>query len=715
MLLMLVFGLVAFYFMSKLGLSDLGASTGDALLGNSQSTIATDATYDRGAYAVDRSISTDLKPKRTTLAGNGADQVTMMVYLLGTDLESRSGMATMDLQEMLNADLSSNINIVVETGGTKEWKNDTISNNTNQRYLINAEGMQVLDKDLGKKSMVDPDTLTDFIRFSQEQYPADRYFLILWDHGGGSVTGYGYDEYYKGDTMTIDEIGTALSNAGCAFDLIGFDACLMATLETAFVVESHADYMIASEEVEPGIGWYYTGWLNELSKNSSIETIDLGKKIIDDYILEVKNKTPKSQATLSLIDLAEFTGSVPKQLKIFAQATGALIESDNYKLVSDSRAKTKEFSASTRINQIDLLDFAKKLDTLEAATLSSALKKSIKYNRMSDNITNANGLSIYFPYGKLSDVSSMVETYEDIGMDQDYTDAIKSFANLNAGGQMASQGGDVLSTLLGSGTSGSTGISSEVIGSLINTFLSQGDFSGITGGTEAPGWLNTEQIQSSTPYYSQNMIDPASIVITEKEGQSVLVLSEKEWDLVQKIELSVFVDDGAGFIDLGRDNVFEFNAYGDLVLTYDGTWLTLNGYVVSYYLTDYDAHDDAYTFMGRIPAMLNDELVDIIISFDQDTPNGVVLGARKVYDPKKEALNVAKGLIDIEVGDQIDFLCDYYGYEGDFSDTYFLGDIMTYEGEWQIENLSLEDLSYLVSYKLTDIYGNAYWTPAMKN
>lgn len=721
LIMLVLFGLVAYYFISKTGLSNLGGSTGDSLLGNltGENTMAANATFDKGAYAVDRSISEQSRPKFTTLVGNGNDQVTIMVYLLGTDLESRSGMATKDLQEMLDADLSDNINIVVETGGTSKWKNETISTKTNQRYLINAAGMQVLDDDLGKKSMVDPNTLTDFICYSEDAFPADRYFLILWDHGGGSITGYGYDEYFKGDNMTIDEIGSALENAGCQFDLVGFDACLMATLETAFVVEPYADYMIASEEVEPGIGWFYTGWLNELSENSSIETIDLGKKLIDDYIQEVKSETPKSQATLSLIDLAEFKFSVPQQLKTFAQATGDLIESDEYKVVSDSRAKTKEFATSSRINQIDLLDFAKKLDTPEADAFTVALKKAIKYNRMSDNITNANGLSIYFPYGKLSDVSTAVDTYEEIGMDQDYTDAIKSFANLNVGGQMASQGGNILSMLLGNASSSPTagqGIGSNVISSLINTFLSQGNFSAITGGTTgAPEWLDTEQLQSSAQYYSQNMIDPASFVITEKEGLRVLALSEKEWALVQKLELSVFIDDGAGFIDLGRDNVYEYNTDGDLILEYDGTWLTLNGHIISYYLTSYDAHDNAYTFMGRIPSMLNDERVDIIVSFDQDNPDGQVLGARKIYDATDETSNLAKGLIDIEVGDQIDFLCDYYSYEGDFNDTYFLGDALIFDGDWQIENLAISNLEYRMTYKITDIYGNSYWTPVISD
>jgi hypothetical protein len=685
---------------------------------NSDSDIINEtSSVDRGAYEVDRRVSELARDKRTVLIGDGSDRATIMVYLLGTDLESRSGMATMDLQEMLDADISPNVNIVIETGGTSQWKNDVISSKTNQRYLINSEGLNRLEEDLGRKSMVDPNTLTEFIRYSKKNFPADRNFLILWDHGGGSVTGYGYDEYDKGDTMTLDEIERALFNSDCKFDMIGFDACLMATLETAFIVEPYSDYLIASEELEPGIGWYYTGWLSELSKNTSIETIDLGKKLIDDYILEIKRKTPKSQATLSLIDLAELSGTVPEKFSVFAKSTGELIENKNFKKVSDSRAGTKEFASSSKINQIDIIDFAERIETDESIDFAETLKSTVKYNRMSDNITNANGLSVYFPYGKLSDVSSMLETYEEIGMDEDYSKTIKSFANLNVGGQVSSQGGSILDVLSGqsqSGNSDSQGISSDVIGTLLNVFLSQGDFSAITGGdSQPPEWLDEEQITESAQYYSENMIDTNSFKITEKYGQRVLELSEEEWDLVHNMELDVYIDDGDGYIDLGRDNVFEYNEDGDLILEYDGTWIAINDRIVSYYMTSYDYHGDDYKILGRVPAFLNDQLVDIILSFDQDNPYGEVLGARVIYDEDEETPNLPKGLIDINEGDRIDYLCDYYSYEGDFNNTYYLGEPYYVTGDWYIENLVISNLDYLMTYKITDIYGNSYWTPVI--
>ena len=97
-------------------------------------------------------------------------------------------------------------NVIVETGGASAWQNQIVKSGTNQRFRVKQGGLETLDAKVGKRSMVDPDTLSDFIQFSAREYPADRYMLILWDHGGGSLTAYGYDELFPGDSMSLDEI-----------------------------------------------------------------------------------------------------------------------------------------------------------------------------------------------------------------------------------------------------------------------------------------------------------------------------------------------------------------------------------------------------------------------------------------------------------------------------------------------------------------------------
>jgi hypothetical protein len=716
---------IAVYFLYNLVSGGLGQLTNPDSTGSTgfQSPTSTNVeTYvDTGAHPVTTSVSTLARDKFTSLRGNSGDKATVMVYMCGTDLESESGMATADLQEMLDAEISDKVNIVVETGGASKWQNNIISNQTNQIHRVTGKGLQLLVKNLGRKSMVSSSTLSDFIQYCKAHYPADRYMLVMWDHGGGSLSGYGYDQYFPNTSMTLDKIGTALKNGGCRFDVVGFDACLMATLEDAIVLEPYADYMIASEEAEPGTGWYYTGWLTALSRNTSIATTDLGKVLIDDYINESMAQTSENQATLSLVDLAELKGTVPSSFTAFSSSTTKLIDTDKYQVVSNARAGAKEFAASAGINQIDLINFAENLGTGEAKSFAGVLRGCIKYNRSSPNITNANGISIFFPLNKLSELTPILQTYDEAGIDSEYSKCLKSFASVAAGGQVVSTGsGNLLDTLLGgmsSGaqnppSSGSSGV--DLVQQLLNAFLAGGDYGSITGGkASSPGWLDVDRMKSYVQYYGDNQIDPATLVITEKDGKRVLALSEQQWGLVQDLEQNVFIDDGKGFIDLGLDNVYDFNDSGDLLMEYDGTWLALNGHIVSYYMTSDDRNGDAYTIRGHIPAMLNDRLVEVIVAFDNENPDGVVLGAQIKYDPKKQTETIPKGLLPIAKGDKIDFLCDYYTYDGKYSNTYFLGKQYTATGTWKIENLSVGSRKYQMTYRLTDIYNNKYWTPSI--
>ena len=231
------------------------------------------------------SVAPGARAKFTNLVGNGQDTVTLMVYMCGTDLESRYGMATKDLMEMASAKLSDKVNILVFTGGCKQWKNQAVSNQVNQIFRVAQGGLETLVQNAGTAAMTDPNNLASFIQWCGQNFPANRNMLIFWDHGAGSLQGYGYDEKnVRAGSMSLAQIDSALKAANMKFDFIGFDACLMATAENALMLSKYADYMIASEETEPGVGWYYTNWLTALSNNTSTPTIQIGKQIVDDFV-----------------------------------------------------------------------------------------------------------------------------------------------------------------------------------------------------------------------------------------------------------------------------------------------------------------------------------------------------------------------------------------------------------------------------------------------
>ena len=654
-----------------------------------------------------RKLNTEVAPgareKRVKPLGGGQDTVTIMVYMCGTDLESKYGMGTSDLQEMLAAKLSGNVNIVVFTGGCNAWKNDAVSSSVNQIYKVESGNLKCLVEDAGTAAMTDPANLTSFIGYCHDNYPADREALIFWDHGGGSVTGYGYDEKNpRSGSMTLAGINQALNDAGVVFDFIGFDACLMATVETALTLEKYGDYLIASEETEPGVGWYYTDWLTKLSANTSMPTLEIGRNIADSFVEVCAKKCRGQKTTLSVIDLAEAAATIPDALNDFAQETTQLIERKEFKTVSDARFDTREFAQSSAIDQVDLVHLSKNMRTATGDKLAGVLLDAVKYNRTSSNMTNAYGVSAYFPCKKVSQVDSAVNTYQKIGMSGDYARCIQAFASMEITGQAAA-GGSAAASPLGSLLGAAGGASSGDIMELIGGLMAGGGMDFLSGKALDP--------QIMADYIEENRFDPSALVWSG-DDTPVIRLSEDQWALVQDAVLNVFYDDGEGYIDLGLDNILSFDETGALEGVYDGAWIAIDGQVAPYYYENTVDDGTNYTITGHVPALLNGERVNLILVFDNETPHGYVAGA--VYDyQEEETETVAKSLIELNDGDTLDFICDYYGYDGSYQESYFLGEQLTVSGELTVSDLTIDAERCSAAYRFTDIYQQNYWTETL--
>jgi hypothetical protein len=690
----------------------LGGDSSLSSLGNMTSLSGDYGGSNASMSAVNTSVASGSRAKRTVVKGNGQDNHTIMVYMCGTDLESRSGMASNDLAEMASATLSEDVNVIVYTGGCNKWKSG-ISNKTNQIYQVKNGKLKCLVENDGNKSMVEASTLTGFIKWCNEKYPANRRSLILWDHGGGSVTGYGYDEKNgKGSSMTLSKINTALRSAGTTFDFIGFDACLMATAETALMLDKYADYMIASEETEPGIGWYYTNWLTKLSQDTSMETTSIGKNIIDDYTSQCQKKCPGQKTTLSIIDLAEFSNTVPSALKGFSSSISEKIAAKKYSDISDARNSTREFAQRSKIDQIDLADMADKVGSEEAKALSKAVKNAVKYNKTSSNMTNSYGVSIYFPYKKTSYVDKACQNYEAIGLDSEYSKCIKQFAAVETTGQISAGGSSSpIGTLLGGSTSDASFDVGTIIG-MLSGFTSGADrnitISGLnTGNTNFLKDCDFSENELAE-IVAANHLQESDFKFKDEDGEKILHLSEDRWKLVHSADQNLFVYDGSGYMDMGLDNVFDFTEDGDMIASTEATWLGINGQPVAYYHTDTTQVGEQYTITGYVPALLNGNRVKLILVFDNAHESGYVAGAESAY-VQNETDAVAKNMTKIKDGDKIDFICDYYSEDGKYQDSYYLGEQMTVNGELKIANVKLENEKIVISYKFTDIYNNEYW------
>lgn len=716
--------ILALLFGGGAGLSGLFGGSDDSYSEPSSNLYYSDTSTHQGwtsansnVSQLDTTVASGSRNKYTKIAGNGKDTVTIMVYMCGADLESQNGMATADLREMLSADLSDNINIVVYTGGSTYWRTKAISARTNQVWEVKNNKLYKVAED-GDKVMTDPNTLSAFIRYCGKNYKADRYELILWDHGNGTAAGYGYDEKHRrAGSMTLDGIDTALKNGGVKFDFVGFDACLMATVENGLMLDKYADYMIASEETEPGIGWYYTDWLNALSKNTSMPTIEIGKNIVDSFVERCARQCTGQKTTLSVVDLAELSNTVPPALSDFSIEVSNTINNKGYKSVASARNQTRSFATSTRIDQVDLTDLADKVNNSKSDALEKAVKGAVKYNRTSTNMSNSYGLSVYFPYQKLSTVDSVVRTYDAIGMNAEYSKCIRDFATYQATGQAGTQYSSQPGTLFGTLTGEDpVGYSSSDMETLFDLFFG-GDYGSVGLNDSNSFFLSGRSIpqEDLTNYVESNHLDDLNLVWKKSGDNYVMNLSEDQWGLVQSIDQSVYYDDGEGYINLGLDNNYDFDEKGNLIATTDRTWLCINKHVIPYFHTDTTVEEDGnYTITGYVPAILNGEQrVNLILVFTKDNPNGSIAGAQYVYD-EADTSTVAKNLIELEVGDTLDFICDFYAYDGTYQDSYFLGDQLKVTEDMEIRNIELDGGKVSVVYRFTDIYNQQHYSQAIE-
>ena len=232
------------------------------------------------------------------------------LYLCGSDLESKGGNATNDLAELSEVKLPENVKVVIQTGGASKWQNEMISQEQIGRYIYDSNGLKLIEQ-LPQASMGSEETLASFLSFAKEKYPAKKTGFIFWNHGGGSVEGAAFDENYDNDSLTIDEMYSAfgknyeLSQEKPPFDLIGFDTCLMATLDVAHTFSSIGKYLVASQETEPANGWFYTGWADALGKKPQMDGLELGKVICDTYMKGCELVGTADNTTLSVVNLAK--------------------------------------------------------------------------------------------------------------------------------------------------------------------------------------------------------------------------------------------------------------------------------------------------------------------------------------------------------------------------------------------------------------------------
>lgn len=612
--------------------------------------------------------------------GNASDTYTLMLYMCASDLESECGFATEDLNEIMYGYTAGNLNVIVQTGGTAEWQNTVVADDRCQRYQVTEDGLELVDDSLGMQNMADSATLTDFIQYCSSNYAADHYGLVLWDHGGGVVGGYGYDENFGGDSMSLTEMSRALGDASVHLDMLGFDACLMANFETCLMAAPYADYLIASEEPEPGCGWYYTDWIGKLSENCGIPPKRYGRQIIDDYITESGWDSPSMYSTLGMFDLQQVTQKLLPALSQFSDDAVQQLSAGEYRRISQSRSNTRAVYQS-ELDHIDLLDYAQHSQSETADQLEQAVSDCVVYYRETENGSGDNGLSILFPYYDLSALDMLEEMYQTLGYDDAYPAFLEKFANVMAGGQIS--------------VSGFSNTQNHAAAS---------EYSGFQ-------WFDADAGYDES-YYETYSADLSLLETTEVDGRCVLELSEEDWEIVNDAAMQMFAIYDGFYVDMGLDDYCEFDDYGNLIVEYDQTWVALDGQVVPFFHESYTSDGDSFFTCGSVPCVYNGIDAEIVLVWDTEHPSGYAAGVRPVYTDSV----AAKGLYDICDGDTFQVYYDIYDEDFNYVETMTLDDeIFTVQDSLEVGYAdAAEQLGdTFIYYVLEDIYNNTYYTDSI--
>ncbi|MBQ3269588.1 MAG: hypothetical protein IJH09_06670 [Clostridia bacterium] len=368
---------------------------------------------------------------------------TVMLYMCGSDLESQHGLGTYNLNDIASMWLPGQltaregdsvvlkdwrpdqVNVVVETGGARAWHGMEpdedgrtlgvdIATDRLQRYVFDVAYSEEAYGYVPTMSLADerplasmgvPGTLSDFIRWAAGEYPAKKYALVLWDHGGGSRTGLFVDELFDNDILYLYELGEAMADGGVRFEMVDIDACLMCSIETASMLAPYANFMVASEEVAAGYGSAFSDWLLEMYRNPGCDGGKLGSDFCDATLRKyaaLGNTLEETQMTFSVIEL-DLIDEVIEAFDQFMEYAGLLYEQmpDRF----NALCNTLIYSERYGVGGADMIDMGSFLYDAAAISLqdpdcrnalASALEDAVYYTVRGSGRSASEGLSFCY-------------------------------------------------------------------------------------------------------------------------------------------------------------------------------------------------------------------------------------------------------------------------------------------------------------------------------
>ena len=611
----------------------------------------------------------------------GQTDWTLIVYMVGSDLESKSNAGTNDLEEMLAVTNTDKVNVIVLAGGSKKtgWEKPIA-------YKI-ANGTQTkLDFTPISDNMATPQLVTDFINFGTNNYPAQSTALVFWNHGN-DIRGYGHDEN-SNKALTLPQIQSSIGasayiQGGKKFDILGFDACLMASLEFQVMISPFAAYFIASEETEPGHGWNYTPIIEEMQSGKSLYGDEIGKVIVDSYFEQAKSEGT-SNVTLGLMNLGEIPELESQLAILFEQITAQSKFSEFHK----ARAKAEEYSKSIQDpeyseDMVDIGDLVKMIKkeipqvAAQADVVLASLKKTVIHNVKDDTRPLATGISLYVPHNVLVSEGETEFVLNDVYKTLSFSPSIKSF------------------------------ITEGYVPNAINDKI------------PPSGTIDPNFFVRHTDRFNQNNNHRSS------QGELLSALHVENGDEIEQVKV-ILVEEFEGFpneyILLGSTYPDTIAYYEDGSETYgylwDEYWISVNGYPA--YIKDihqYDVEDslgNISTFTRvQIPAIQNPDTDDeryVILSYRYDQDFNITFESIVPETYGDTVKLTAKERIELKPGEKIQLLYESFdrvtGEWFDVVDNYAVFEIENGNEDLYLDYDQLFTNDYHLGYVLVDYAQN---------
>ena len=588
-----------------------------------------------------------------------------------------SGAASKDIIEMLMPELSDNITVVIQTGGATRWENTFINPNKTQRFVITKDKYFEEVDNLPLQRATDPDTLSDFLRFCKDDYPADHTMLVLWDHGGGPF-GYGHDSIFGGENMSLKIVNKALSNVykadpeNPAFDIIGYDACLMSNLEVMHSLYGFASYYALSEESEPNSGWNYTDLFTKMSEDPTMSPAAVAQTVADTYTdYYMKNNVNMryigytDDVTFAVLDAKKaeelykaYSELTKHQLKDAAEDISVLAEigrcSDN-----------SPHMASDAYDVYNLVDLGCYADLMidnypeECAEISRLIDETVLYHRQNGSLVDTKGISVYLP-GSISSYNGLHNflAYEYEICEDPYTKALYFY---KISGCLNDEMLETVKTL--------TDVKPQVLD--IHQFYDFEKTMPVTDGTSFTIPVS-DSLQSMTQSYA--------------------------------FELAVFDEESGVITYYGQDEYVHLDGEGNLCSEFEGEWVFLDGEPLALEMTSKTFSCIEY----RSHVLYNGNDAYLLFSYNRDTEEFEIKGISLFPDNSdpENLMVYTKGNLELQPKDTIVPIYPTSDMSGMTSETE--GKKITFSATSRIEMKPLANGYYLAMANIYDQRGDSY-------